>query len=84
MVDKTYEIVDQAHSTSVVWSPCGTIANLNINGAISLTATNATGTGYISTDSTDTKFVQELHVQWQQCNTTTDQQQEQQQQQQQS
>ena len=51
-----YLISDQAQSASVVWSPCGQAALLNINSAISLTSTNKTGQGLLTTDSIDTSF----------------------------
>ncbi len=58
-----------ARSYSAVWSPCGASASLNINSAISLTSTNATGSGLLTTDSIDTKFQQILYIQWQECKT---------------
>ncbi|KAF2119755.1 hypothetical protein BDV96DRAFT_486870 [Lophiotrema nucula] len=58
---------DQADSTSVVWSPCGTEGLLNINSQVRLAATNASATGLLTTDSTDLKFTQVVYVQWQAC-----------------
>ncbi|EOA86682.1 hypothetical protein ACJQWK_08419 [Exserohilum turcicum] len=59
---------DEADSTSVVWSPCGTTGMLNINSQVRLTSTNSKATGILTTDSTDLKFTQVVYVQWQKCN----------------
>ncbi|KAF2708035.1 hypothetical protein K504DRAFT_477526 [Pleomassaria siparia CBS 279.74] len=58
---------DEADSTSVVWSPCGVEGMLNINSQVRMTATNASATGLLTTDSTDLKFAQVVYVQWQTC-----------------
>ena len=59
---------DEADSTSVVMSPCGSKGNLlNINSQIRLTSTNPKATGLLTTDSTDLKFKQGVYVQWQKC-----------------
>ncbi|PVH91906.1 hypothetical protein DM02DRAFT_576540 [Periconia macrospinosa] len=59
---------DEADSTSTVWSPCGTNGLLNINSQVRLTATNASASGLLTTDSTDLKFTQIAYVKWQKCN----------------
>ena len=58
---------DEADSTSVVWSPCGKPANLNINSQVRLETKSTTATGLLTTDSTDLKFSQVVYVQWQKC-----------------
>ncbi|KAF2662025.1 hypothetical protein K491DRAFT_700703 [Lophiostoma macrostomum CBS 122681] len=58
---------DQADSTSVVWSPCGTEGMLNVNSQIRLTSSATAATGLLTTDSTDLKFTQVVYVQWQKC-----------------
>ncbi|KAF2027760.1 hypothetical protein EK21DRAFT_71316 [Setomelanomma holmii] len=58
---------DEADSTSIVWSPCGTTGMLNINSQVRLASSNATATGLLTTDSTDLKFTQVVYVQWQKC-----------------
>jgi hypothetical protein len=58
---------DEADNTSIVWSPCGTEGLLNINSQVRLTASNASATGLLTTDSTDLKFAQVVYVQWQAC-----------------
>ncbi|KAF2006318.1 hypothetical protein P154DRAFT_529990 [Amniculicola lignicola CBS 123094] len=58
---------DQADSTSVVWSPCGTNGMLNINSQVRLTSSVPAATGLLTTDSTDLKFTQVVYVQWQAC-----------------
>lgn len=62
-----YELVDQANSTSIVWSPCGESAMLNINSQLALTSSNASASGFLTTDSIDTSFVQQVYIQWQTC-----------------
>ncbi|CAI6334689.1 unnamed protein product [Periconia digitata] len=49
---------DKADSTSTVWSPCGANGLLNINSQVRLTASNASASGLLTTDSTDLKFKQ--------------------------
>lgn len=63
---------DEADSTSVVMSPCGSKGNLlNINSQIRLTSTNSKATGLLTTDSTDLKFKQVVYVQWKKCTPTS-------------
>lgn len=59
---------DEADSTSVVWSPCGTTGMLNINSQVRLTGSSSSAKGLLTTDSTDLKFTQVVYVQWQKCN----------------
>lgn len=58
---------DEAISTSTIWSPCGANGLLNINSQVRLTATNASASGLLTTDSTDLKFTQVAYVKWQKC-----------------
>ncbi|KAH8716774.1 hypothetical protein GQ44DRAFT_624762 [Phaeosphaeriaceae sp. PMI808] len=62
---------DEADSTSVVWSPCGEKALLNINSQVRLTSSISTATGLLTTDSTDLKFKQVVYVSWQKCKTSS-------------
>lgn len=61
---------DEADSTSVVMSPCGSKGNLlNINSQVRLTSASSTSkaSGLLTTDSTDLKFKQVVYVNWQKC-----------------
>ncbi|KAJ8113066.1 hypothetical protein OPT61_g4724 [Boeremia exigua] len=58
---------DEADSTSVVMSPCGSTSMLNINSQVRLTSTNSKASGLLTTDSTDLKFKQVVYVQWKKC-----------------
>ncbi|KAF1955096.1 hypothetical protein CC80DRAFT_517280 [Byssothecium circinans] len=59
---------DEANSTSIVWSPCGSTGMLNINSQVRLTSgTSSSAQGLLTTDSTDLKFTQKVYVQWQAC-----------------
>jgi len=62
-----YELDDEANSTSIVWSPCGESAMLNINSQLALTSSNSSASGFLTTDSIDTSFVQQVYIQWQAC-----------------
>lgn len=58
-------------SASIVWSPCGQQGLLNINSQVSLTSSNSSASGFLTTDSVDTSFVQQVYIQWQPCKATT-------------
>lgn len=58
---------DEADSTSVVWSPCGTNGMLNVNTQVRLETSDSKATGLLTTDSFDLKFEQVVYVQWQKC-----------------
>jgi hypothetical protein len=58
---------DEADSTSIIWSPCGSAGMLNINSQVRLSSSNTSATGLLTTDSTDLKFTQVVYVQWQKC-----------------
>lgn len=66
-ISQDYTRHDEADSTSVVWSPCGTTANLNVNSQVRLSSTSSKASGLLTTDSTDLKFKQVVYVQWQKC-----------------
>lgn len=66
-VSQDYTKHDEADSTSVVWSPCGKPANLNVNSQVRLTSSSSKASGLLTTDSTDFKFSQVVYVQWQKC-----------------
>jgi hypothetical protein len=70
-MDEDYLLSDTAVSATLVWSPCGALGMLNINSAIKLTSTNSSASGLLTTDSVDTKFTQEIYIQWQPCTTSS-------------
>jgi len=65
--DGDYEVTDDLPLSSVVWSPCGASAALNINSQVRLTANKTSEQGYITDDSIDGKITFIVGVQWQKC-----------------
>ncbi|KAG8820518.1 hypothetical protein FRC20_008599, partial [Serendipita sp. 405] len=64
--DYTYR--DQFDLTATVLSPCGANAVLNIVSSLQISnAANKSGSGYIATDSVDTKLQQTFGFQWLKC-----------------
>ncbi|KAG8805015.1 hypothetical protein FRC17_005773 [Serendipita sp. 399] len=64
--DYTYR--DQFDLTATVLSPCGANAVLNIVSSLQISnASNKNGSGYIATDSVDTKLQQTFGFQWLKC-----------------
>ncbi|KAJ3409932.1 hypothetical protein HDV05_004154 [Chytridiales sp. JEL 0842] len=61
---ESYTIRDSFGLQSLVWSPCGAAANVNIKSAISLTGR---GSGLLTTDSIDGKVKQIYGIQWRRC-----------------
>lgn len=67
-VNGDYVKHDEADSTSVVMSPCGSKGNLlNINSQVRLQSSDSKAKGLLTTDSTDLKFKQVVYVQWKKC-----------------
>jgi len=66
-VSGDYEAVDNADLTSLVWSPCGAQAALNLNSQVRLTSSNSAASGLITDDSIDGKITFIVGVQWQKC-----------------
>jgi len=66
-VSRDYEIVMDRDLTSVVWSPCGTQAPLNINSAVLLQSSISSAQGFITDDSIDGKITFVVGIQWQKC-----------------
>lgn len=52
---------------TAVWCPCGSTANLNINGQVRLMSSNSQATGQLANDSQDGKFEQKLGLSWRKC-----------------
>ncbi|CAG7845998.1 Uncharacterized secreted protein ARB_07590 Flags: Precursor [Serendipita indica DSM 11827] len=64
--DYTYR--DQFDLTTTVMSPCGADTVLNIAASLQVSnSANKKGSGYIATDSIDTKLAQTFNFQWQTC-----------------
>jgi len=66
-VSNDYEVTDALPISSVVWSPCGATAALNIDSEVRLTTTSTTAQGEITDDSIDGKIAFVVGVQWQSC-----------------
>jgi hypothetical protein len=64
-VAKDYVIRDQLQITSKVWSPCGTVAPLNINAQVRVSG--GTSPAQITTDSVDGKVEQKVGLFYQSC-----------------
>ena len=62
-----YLVHDTADTASLVWSPCGANAMLNINSQIALTSTDSKAQGLLTTDSTDLSFKTLIYIQWKAC-----------------
>jgi len=63
-----YLIADEIPTTATIWAPCGRVASLNINTAVSInTSQNREGRGIITNDSQDHRVEFVVGVQWRRC-----------------
>lgn len=65
--DDNYLKTDQFGVESTVWSPCGLEGLLNINSEVRLSPMDAVKPALLTVDSTDLRFTQIHHLQWQKC-----------------
>ncbi|KAK3291514.1 uncharacterized protein B0H64DRAFT_469271 [Chaetomium fimeti] len=70
--DDNYIKTDQFGVESTVWSPCGLEGLLNINSEVRLSPMDGTKPALMTVDSTDLRFQQVHHLQWQVCEESED------------
>jgi hypothetical protein len=61
-----YLVHDEAQSISTIYRPCGANAALNINSQVRVAGPSGSS-GFMTTDSVDTKFTQVVYFNWQAC-----------------
>jgi len=66
--DDNYLKTDEFGVQSTVWSPCAVEGLLNINSEVRISAATTSKKAQMTLDSTDLKFTQIHHIQWQRCN----------------